>query len=206
MNSSEDLVQQTLTVPSVMVSWSRSITSTETPTSSPSRSEAIYLQDYYGADLEDIEEGSGVALVSYSPKNPVLTLGRVYNSPSTISTKRKALISDLEELKEIVTIENWDKEGAPPLDDRTFSYAEQFIQRLPIDQIKSPDIYATAHGAIVFSWESEEVEDTFEIIILTSGDIATSGIFGTLEVIGRVRWDDKGIRRLCDLILWISRD
>ncbi len=54
-------------------------------------------------------------------------------------------------LQEMAASENWDGEGATPLDQETVKYATQFIDCLPAE-LSEPDIDASPHGMIDFDW------------------------------------------------------
>ncbi|MCY4130047.1 MAG: hypothetical protein OXG15_12510 [Gammaproteobacteria bacterium] len=205
MSTFEELMETTpLDRTTIRQDKTRQITKSQT---SSSGNEIMSIEKSANKITREYFEGSIVSKQSIiGHLNYGFVLGRGTLNSVIIDRLRQKLRDELNELKKSVTFDNWDGEGAPRIQDSAFDNAIQFIESLPIQDINTPDIYATPHGAIVFSWESKDLKDTFEVLLLPSGEIATSGIFDRLEVIGRVERNVKGINRLCDLMSWISRD
>jgi len=118
---------------------------------------------------------------------------------------RNQLYSSLVDLRDAVSSPDWDGEGAPALDETVFEYAKRFVGLLPFDRIGQPEIDATPHGEIVFSWDSTNVVDSFDILVFSSDRLALAGLFDGVQLSGEMGFDDKSIGRIADLVRWTDQ-
>ena len=122
--------------------------------------------------------------------------------PTTPSTPYGQPTTELTALANHVLTPNWDGLEAPALDPQTFDYAKEFMANLSAS-VEGPEVDATAQGEIVFSWDSEDSDDTFDVAMCPDGRLALAGIFGEIELKGSVDAHSKKVMsRVHDLIRW----
>ena len=82
-------------------------------------------------------------------------------------------------------------EDSTSLDSGTVELAKRFIQELPV-HADAPAIDSTPRGEIEFSWEDASW-DGLCVLVLPSGDLAISGIFGEIKLHGTVGWSEGAL-------------
>ena len=108
---------------------------------------------------------------------------------------QQGLLQDLEQLRQMAGRRDWTGEAAEPLAGQTVGWAETLIKILPAN-VDAPDIDATPQGEVDFAREGPDGE-AFDVLVLPSGHLAISGIFGGVHFYGNVEWDQ---RRLPDFV------
>ena len=111
----------------------------------------------------------------------------------------------LRTLYQSASVHGWDNEGAPPVPQETYERASRFIDELLLHSIKPPELEPTAQGEVVFSWDSDDVEDSFDVVIQPSGEVAIAGIFQGVRVYGTVKLTGEQLRRIADMASWTDR-
>jgi hypothetical protein len=64
---------------------------------------------------------------------------------------RRAAVRTLTEIVKDCSVENWDSEGARPVNERTYAEALKFLAALPLT-IRVPDVIPEPNGSIGFEW------------------------------------------------------
>ena len=94
-------------------------------------------------------------------------------------------------LQEMAASENWDGEGAVPLDQETVRYATQFIDCLPTE-LSEPDVDVSPHGMIDFEWIlSREV--MLSVSMCSNGTIAFAARFPEERMRSSTVWSKEEI-------------
>lgn len=82
-------------------------------------------------------------------------------------------------------------ENSTTLDSGTVELAKRFIQELPL-HADVPAIDLTLRGEIEFSWELAS-GDGLCVLVLPTGNLAISGIFGEIKLHGTVDWSEGAL-------------
>ena len=82
--------------------------------------------------------------------------------------------------------ENWDGEGALPLDPGTVEFAQCLADQLPAC-VPVPDIAATPHGEVDFYWILDN-DLMLTVSVGPSGEIAFAGYFHGARLNGEEPW------------------
>ena len=112
---------------------------------------------------------------------------------------RGKILAKLEILQKTVSMPDWDGEGADPVTADTFQLARTFVDQLPADTTAPVDVAATPQGEVELSWEGEG--GSFDLLVLPSGELAISGIYGPLSpstgegmnLYGTADWDQQSL-------------
>lgn len=109
------------------------------------------------------------------------------NAPSV----RRKVVLKLNALKKSVSSPGWDGEGAESVAEGTFRLARAFLNQLPADVADPQDVDATPQGELEFSWEG--ANGAFSVLVLPSGELAMSGIYGRMRLYGNAEWDRQSL-------------
>ena len=110
--------------------------------------------------------------------------------------------AELDQLATRVMHENWDGTGAPALASETINHASALLGKLPAS-VQAPDVEATVQGEIIFSWDSKDLGDSFDVAMQPDGQMVMAGVFDGVIVKGTVNpKKGKTLGRLADLIRW----
>ena len=128
----------------------------------------------------------------------------IYTGPDSDTGEKQRLHAQLNDVLSKMEVNQSEVEKLHSLDALTVAFAKRFIDALPI-QFGEPEIDLTLRGEIEFSWENQ-IGDGLCVLILPSGDLAISGMFGNLKIHGTVDWDKEdlpdfiisGLRWSCD--------
>ena len=95
-------------------------------------------------------------------------------------------------------------EGIPavPVSEATTGYARTFLRLIADTTDENPEIEATPQGEFAFSWHRPN-GDGITVLVLPSGEIALSGIFGRLNLAGTVPWNQEKLPNyVTDTLRW----
>lgn len=104
---------------------------------------------------------------------------------------RQDLLTELENLEAMAESSKPTDESATLFESGTFEFARRFIEQLPLNTNK-PEIDLTLKGEVEFAWEQAS-GDGLCVLVLPSGNLAMSGIFGEIKLHGTVDWDQMGL-------------
>ena len=100
--------------------------------------------------------------------------------------EREAVKDEIDALLQCSGEENWDDDGALPLDRNTVEVAKDVVDEFP-SHIMPPDVAVTPHGELDFDWVvAREVMLTISIGPLK--EVAFSGLFPGTRLKGRQMW------------------
>ena len=132
------------------------------------------------------------------PISSSLEVGRVRVVDSAIGQPT----TELNQLADRVMQADWDGAGATALSPETIGHATELLESLPAS-LEPPDVDATVQGEIIFSWDSEDLGDTFDVAMREDGQMVMAGVFDGLKLKGTVNpKKEKTLSRLADLIRW----
>lgn len=100
---------------------------------------------------------------------------------------RISIKAEVDDLINEAGVENWDGEGAIPLNRETVELAKEIVDRLPHD-IGKPDVDATAHGEVDFSWIIDK-NVMFIISVGSEKEIVFVGLFHGTHIKGNETWN-----------------
>ena len=102
--------------------------------------------------------------------------------------ERQSLKKNVGKLTELAGNENWDGEGAPPLEQATIEMAQKLVDAFPPSAIvHQPDVSATPHGEVDFDWVLSK-KTMLTVSVCPSGEIAFAGIFENSQLDGKEPW------------------
>lgn len=114
------------------------------------------------------------------------------------------VLGELNTLRKHVSKDNWDNEGALPLNTHVFKHAETFVRSLNASEISYPEVDASPQGEIVFSWDSEDYRNIFDVLITPTGRLAFSGMFDKSTLTGNFELDDLSIELIINIVRCIK--
>ena len=161
--------------------------------------EASGLQPYQSAKLMELSDrpigfykpvkGDMPDITVFYSKGYFTIGSETFNTRTTdrhTATDRESIKQEVYALLNHADTENWDGEGARPLNRATVAIAQKFVDKLPRYIIR-PEIAVTPHGEVDFDWAIAQ-NLMLTISICPSGEIAFAGLFHDARLNGRERW------------------
>lgn len=110
-------------------------------------------------------------------------------SPSVSALSRKAVLKEIEELTELANVEDWDGEGAAPVEQSTLRYATRFLLMMPQGR-QAPSVVVDRNGEITFDWGSSP-SHTFSVSVGRDGTLTYAGLFGGAQSWGYEKLEEQ---------------
>lgn len=99
-----------------------------------------------------------------------------YRVPLSMGEEYAAAIESLVDLVADCSVEDWDAQGARPVDVAAVAQAKQFLDALPSNS-PFPDVSADPDGEVSLDWFGQG-RDLFSISVSPDGRLSYAGVFG----------------------------
>jgi len=98
---------------------------------------------------------------------------------SSISGAEQLIRGELADVFQECSVPDWNCEGAPPITDDTYEYAEDFLRALPFG-FPLPSVGADPRGFISFDWDPSD-DYSLTVTIGPHGDMTYAAQLGALR-------------------------
>jgi hypothetical protein len=99
-----------------------------------------------------------------------------FDTSITFGGRVRDLYDQINDVSERASLENWDGEGARPVDSSTVAFARMFAEGLP-PHLPVPDVSPDTDGDISFEWDSGP-RQVFSVSVRRDGFLSFAGLFG----------------------------